>query len=144
MKKNILLLLIPFFFFACKNQSAEEKVDLNETAVDSIQSIQTKNDKKDLVVIKHGEYFEYYPGKQKIKIRGFVDDNNQRIGKWSYYNEAGREQSVMMYEDGKKHGFSVVRYPNGSVHYSGEYVQDEKVGEWKFYDQEGNVTIKNY
>jgi antitoxin component YwqK of YwqJK toxin-antitoxin module len=49
-----------------------------------------------------------------------------------------------MYLDGKKEGHSVVKYPNGKIHYYGSYQNDQMVGEWVSYDQQGKKSIKDY
>jgi antitoxin component YwqK of YwqJK toxin-antitoxin module len=121
-----------FFIFigllVCTSCSTEE----TETIV--------KQEEEQLVEIKDNIYTEWYPGKKQIKYRGGQDDKNQRHGKWSFYSETGLELSVTMYQYGKKEGFTVVKYPNGALHYRGEYLNDEMVGVWTTYDEKGVVA----
>ena len=93
-----------------------------------------------LVEIKDNIYTEWYPGKKQIKYRGGQDDQNRRHGKWSFYAENGLELSVTMYENGKREGFTVVKYPNGAIRYRGEYLHDEMVGIWTTFDEKGNIA----
>lgn len=139
----ILLLVVVSSCNGNKEKTIDDVIN-SEDYQDSLEALKRKNERKELITIKYGEYKEYYPGKEKIKIRGFVNDDEQRTGKWSFYDQQGNELSVIMYENGKREGFSVVRYPNGSVRYSGEYHEDKKVGEWKFYDEQGNLTVKHF
>ena len=76
---------------------------------------------EELVEIKDGKFTEYYPGKKQIKFQGMQDDERQRNGKWSFYDEKGTEISTTFYDHGKKHGHSIVKYPSGAIHYYGEY-----------------------
>ncbi len=83
---------------------------------------------------------EWYPGRKQIKIEGGLDRENRRHGTWYFYNEKGREMSMTTYTNGRKQGFSIVKHPNGTIHYSGEYNNDEKVGLWKFYNEKGEMV----
>lgn len=45
----------------------------------------------------------------------------------------------------EKEGFSLVKYPNGRIHYRGEYQNDKMIGLWSTYDEKGNlITEKDY
>lgn len=100
---------------------------------------------EELVEIKDGVYTEWYPGKKQIKYRGGQDAENRRHGKWTFYAENGAELSMTMYNSGKKEGFTIVKYPNGMIHYRGEYLNDEMVGIWTTYNEQGKVdTEKDY
>jgi len=93
--------------------------------------------KENLVEIKNGQFTEWYPGKKQIKFRGMQDSKSRRNGKWTFYAENGTELSVTMFENGEKEGFTMVKYPNGYMHYTGEYHNDKKVGVWTTYDNKG-------
>jgi antitoxin component YwqK of YwqJK toxin-antitoxin module len=140
MKKISLFALILLFFVACK--SNEEKSTQSEQP--EKENILLPKNRKDLITIKNHQYIEYYPGKKQIKFEGFVDDNNERDGKWVFYGTEGQELSVAFYSNGKRHGHTVVRYPSGQLHYIGEYNMDKRVGEWEMYDLKGKKTIKKY
>ncbi len=99
---------------------------------------------EELVVIDNGLYTEYYPGKKHVKFQGQQDENKQRHGKWTYYSENGTEQSITYYDHGKKHGHTIVKYPNGNLHYIGEYDHDVEIGVWQMYDEAGVKTEKDY
>ncbi|TNE74209.1 MAG: hypothetical protein EP333_05905 [Bacteroidetes bacterium] len=100
---------------------------------------------EELVEISNNIYREYYPGKKQVKFEGMQDDDKQRHGKWSFYNEKGIEITVTYYDHGKKHGHSIVKYPNGVVYYYGEYQNDKMVGVWKTFDENGKlITEKDY
>ena len=101
--------------------------------------------KENLVEIKDGIYTEYYPGKKNKKFQGAQDEKSRRDGKWVFYSEKGDELSITFYSNGLKDGFTVVKYPNGRMHYRGEYRNDTIVGLWTTYDENGKITKeKNY
>jgi antitoxin component YwqK of YwqJK toxin-antitoxin module len=101
--------------------------------------------KENLVEIKNGIYTEWYPGKKNKKFQGAQDEKSRRDGKWVFYSEKGEELSITFYSNGLKNGFTVVKYPNGRMHYRGEYRNDTIVGLWTTYDQNGKITKeKNY
>lgn len=93
-----------------------------------------------LVEIKNGIYTEYYPGRKAVKFKGPQDDNSLRNGRWFFYDERGNELSMTEYVNGKKHGFIFVRYPNGTMRYTGEFNMDVEAGLWKFYKEDGSLA----
>ena len=134
MTKISLILLVSLVFFACSRNEESEK-----------QSIDVKEKIESLVEIKNGVYTEYYPGRKQIKFQGEQDNMGNRHGKWTFYSESGIVLSSTHYEHGKKHGASFAKYPNGTLHYMGEYENDKEVGVWKMYDEKGNLaTEKDY
>lgn len=129
-----LILLVSLTFFACSRNEKSENQDTKK-----------QNKIESLVEIKNGVYTEYYPGRKQIKFQGEQDNMGNRQGKWTFYSERGLELSSTHYEHGKKHGASFAKYPNGTLHYFGEYNNDKEVGIWKMYDEKGTlVTEKDY
>ncbi len=94
---------------------------------------------ENLVEMKNGMYTEWYPGKKQIKFKGPQDENKKRHGIWKFYSETGNELSYTVYEHGLKSGYTIVKYPNGVIHYTGEYQNDKAVGVWKIYDPNGKL-----
>jgi antitoxin component YwqK of YwqJK toxin-antitoxin module len=129
MKKYILYLFLGLLMTSCSEETKPE--------------VKTTGEEK-LIEIVDGIYTEYYPGKKEMRIQGEQDDNGQRNGKWSFFNENGKELSYTFFKNGKKHGFSYNSYPNGAPFYYGEYYEDEMIGIWKTYDQMGVMTEKEY
>lgn len=115
---------------------------------DEVNNEEVKELKKEyqpLVVFENGVYTEWYPGRKQIKVRGKQTKDGKKEGVWKSYNSEGYEMSIIVYKDGEKHGHVVVYYPNGAVHYSGEYEEGERVGPWKFYNEKGAlVKEENY
>ncbi len=92
-----------------------------------------------LIEVKHGVYSEWYPGKKQLKFQGSIDKKGNRDGQWVFFSPEGNELSTSVYDHGKREGFSVVKYPNGALHYRGEYRNDAMVGLWTTYDEKGKV-----
>ncbi len=92
-----------------------------------------------LIEVKHGLYSEWYPGKKQLKFQGSIDEKCNLDGKWVFFSPEGNELSTSVYDHGKREGFSVVKYPNGAVHYRGEYRNDVMVGIWTTFDEKGKV-----
>jgi antitoxin component YwqK of YwqJK toxin-antitoxin module len=130
MKKIVFLLATLFLISACENKSEKKKEEIP---------------KEKLVEVKDGVFTERYPGKKQIKFQGGQDELGNRDGKWTFYAENGTELSFTLYDHGKKEGFSLVKYPNGKIHYRGEYQNDEMIGLWSTYDEKGNlINEKDY
>ena len=131
MKKIVFVFVTLFLIFGCKN-TTDNKID---------KKIKIEK----LVEVKDGVFTEWYPGKKQIKFQGGQDELGNRDGKWTFYAENGIELSFTLYDHGKKEGFSLVKYPNGRIHYRGEYQNDEMIGLWSTYDEKGNlISEKEY
>lgn len=131
MKKILFVFVTLFLIFGCEN-TTDKKID---------KKIKIEK----LVEVKDGVFTEWYPGKKQIKFQGGQDELGNRDGKWTFYAENGTELSFTLYDHGKKEGFSLVKYPNGRIHYRGEYQNDEMIGLWSTYDEKGNlITEKEY
>lgn len=127
MRRLFILTASLFFLFSCSNQAEEQVEEVKEEV------------SRPLIERKDGTYTEWYPGHKQMKVRGRESEDGQRIGIWKAYSPNGVELSVTVYTDDKKDGHIVVRHPNGAVHYVGEYMMDERVGEWRFYDETGTL-----
>ena len=130
MKKYCLLILLALLVYSCGESDAK-----------FLKPKKVEN----LVEIKNGVYTEWYPGKKNIKFQGPQDNNHLRNGKWVFFSEGGEELSITFYENGKREGFTIVKYPNGRLHYRGEY-QDDKIPKWvlELDDLLYNVVDKNH
>lgn len=94
----------------------------------------------DPIVVEDDYHREYYPGTKQLKIEGPKDENNQRHGMWKSYNAAGGILSMNEFKNGKKHGIILVNYISGKTRYTGEYINDEPSGIWKFYNEDGTLA----
>jgi antitoxin component YwqK of YwqJK toxin-antitoxin module len=124
MKKSLLLAIMALFTLAACSGSDDANVEKEEV----------------LYEIKDGRFTEWYPGKKHVKFEGDVDVKGNREGKWVFYSDKGHVLSFTFYEHGKKEGYSVVKHPNGRLHYHGEYHNDKMVGVWTTYDANGKLT----
>ena len=116
--------------FACGEEEVKEK---KRTVVEPVKE-------EVLTEIKSGTFTEYYPGKKKIKFQGPQDAEGRRHGIWYFYDEKGVQISMTDFKHGLKHGVSLKRFPNGAVHYTGEYENDRQVGVWKTYNIGGELV----
>ena len=130
--KKIIVVLVTLFLIVCCENNTDKKTE-KKIIVEK------------LVEVKNGIFTEWYPGKKQIKFQGGQDEKGNRNGKWTFYAENGTELSFTLFDHGKKEGFSLVKYPNGRIHYRGEYQNDEMIGLWSTYDEKGNlITEKDY
>lgn len=141
----LMTLTLSLLVFSCKTKETEKRIEevKVEQETEEENALLPKN-RKDLITIKNNQYIEYYPGKKQIKFHGFVNDDEQREGKWIFYGENGEELSVSYYKNGEKNGHSIVKYPDGRLRYVGEYENGKKIGKWDFYSEDGVKTTKNY
>lgn len=99
----------------------------------------TKEVKRPLVEEVDGFYTEWYPGHKQIKIKGRKDAKGRKNGVWKMFTEEGYDLSIQTYKNGKREGAVVVYRPNGALNYSGDYANDERIGTWKFYNEQGEL-----
>lgn len=137
MKNALLFIALTTILFSCK-EDVKEPLGTKDTK-------DTLVEEEDLVVIKDGLFTEYYPGKKAIKFQGRQDKDGYRDGIWLFYSETGVELSMTNYEHGVRQGHSIVKYPSGAIHYTGEYKNDKPAGLWKTYDTAGKLaSTKDY
>lgn len=141
--KYLQLLALVLIVAACSEKTTDtptkKPVKENSTTSNAVATPtpEVESNPEELVDIKGHTYIEYYPGKKQIKFTGLQDDQKRRDGQWSYFSPEGKELSTTMYDHGKKHGHMIVKHPNGALHYFGEMSNDEKIGIWKNYDEDG-------
>ena len=92
-----------------------------------------------LIEYKDGIYTEFYPGREKVKIRGAQDSKKVRDGKWVLLSPTGKEMSVTFFDKGLREGHTIVKHSNGTINYVGEYLHNEQIGIWEFYDEKGKL-----
>lgn len=121
----------------------DEKTSDIETSVSTTETVENQ-EKIDSIsvdeqITQPGLFQEYHPN-GALKMEGKHDENGLRTGLWISYYENGIKWSESYYIKGKKSGHSLSFFPNGAVRYVGEYLDDQKVGTWKFYDENGELT----
>ncbi len=135
--RHILYISLCLALMACEEPKTETNPTESTDTIDKVEDVVV--DKADLIVVEGNIFTEYYPGKKAIKFQGAQDDEARRHGRWLFFSEEGVELSMTMYEHGKKHGHSIVKYPNGKLRYTGEYANDKQIGIWKTYDTNGKL-----
>jgi hypothetical protein len=131
--KNYTSILVSFFFISILLFSCKPK----NTALDVLPAA-----KKDTLTNPHppdtmgGIYREYYPT-GIVKLQG-VYKNKMRDADWSYFYENGKLWSTGLYENGKRNGYSYVYFSSGIMQMEGNYIDDQPVGVWKFYNEKGD------
>jgi antitoxin component YwqK of YwqJK toxin-antitoxin module len=136
MVKHIIYLSFTLIVFSC----SDEKKKMDEgLATDQFEA------KLPLIVEdENGRFTEWYPGREQIKMQGTKDKEGRKVGIWKFYTKQGVEQSITEYKKGKKDGITIVRHPNGTIYYKGQYVLDEPVGVWKFYNDQGQLIERKF
>ncbi len=131
--------------WGCSDSQEKEESETKENTKGAPQTEKPVNP-EDLIEVVGNTYKEYYDAaKTKIKFEGEQDENKERHGKWVYYSEAGNEMNTSHYKHGVLHGFMQVRRPNGAFYYHGDFIDGERSGLWKFYDEQGKFSYeKNY
>lgn len=82
------------------------------------------------------DYLERYENTRELKITGTLK-NGVRDGLWTAWHENGNVESEVVYIDGDRHGIMSTWYEDGKLRYTGAYANNEKIGEWIYYDKSG-------
>ncbi len=94
---------------------------------------------KDAQGRKQGEWGKDYSNGTP-KYRGTFKDNKP-VGEFLYYWPNGAKKSVLNYQDGGK-ATAVHYYPNGNKQSEGPYVNQQKDGDWTFYNEDGVMRAR--
>ncbi|MHA2280135.1 MAG: toxin-antitoxin system YwqK family antitoxin [Promethearchaeota archaeon] len=68
--------------------------------------------------------------------------SGQQCSKWTQWWSNGNLRSEIVWQSGKINGSVINYFPNGHKAVTGQANQDKKVGEWIWWDNEGNVIAK--
>lgn len=89
--------------------------------------------------VTDGQYIEYYPETETIKIKGMYKDGNME-GSWSFFDGYGRQ--IGMGEFLKGNGFIRSFYSSGAIKEEQFYGNNKALGKSRKFDQDG-TEIKN-
>lgn len=133
----ITLTLVGLVMLSCGsgNEQADTSTASSEDGTSSSDSVQ-------VVKLKDNKYTEYYPDGVNIKFKGEIDEQGRRMGRWVHYSVTGKELNSSEYLHDELHGVSVVRHPNGAIHYVGEYDHGKKIGKWVFRNEDGSIKYE--
>lgn len=138
MRSWIKLLFIGLLMLSCEsNSGGSNEIDTSNDSA-SVKS----EEKPQLVKMKDKHYTEYYPDGVNVKFKGEIDENGLRMGRWVHYSMTGKELNSSEYLHDTLHGVSVVRHPNGAIHYVGEYRHGKKIGKWVFRNEDGSIKYE--
>lgn len=86
---------------------------------------------------------EYHPNGQLFKKGPVV--NGLRDGEWRAWYQDGTLWSIQNFKAGKKDGENRVWYETGVLRFEGGFKDDQRFGNWVFFDMEGDtVDTRNF
>lgn len=80
-----------------------------------------------------------YDAEGRLEMEGNVH-HGMRHGVWTSYFPDGRVRSRSEYREGKLEGITTTFRANGSMYYTGQHHNDKEVGEWRFFDDQGELA----
>ncbi len=117
---------------ACGTGTPETGPDANPVRTD------TAAFRPDTAMIRNGHARVVGPDGH-LQMEGDMQDG-RRTGLWTSYTREGRVKSRSEYRNGLAEGLSTVFHDNGAIFYSGNQLRGKQVGEWRFYDEQGNLV----
>lgn len=124
MKKNHILLFLTFsLLFVCNDIFAQNETDAQGR--------------------KQGHWVKTAKNGKKIKEGNFKD--NYPVDTFYYYDSKGKVTiKNYFYDEGRKN-YTWLMFPNGKVQAEGEYINKQKQGTWKYYNEKGKrITEVEY
>ncbi len=88
--------------------------------------------------IKNGKETKFWKNGQKMEEKDWVD--GKQDGVWAQWFENGKEKLKVRMISDKRNGLYYAYYPNGRYFMKGKYKENLKVGQWIYYDVDGNIT----
>ena len=82
----------------------------------------------------------WHSGGKKMQEGYFC--SGQQCSNWTQWWDNGNLRSEVVWQSGKINGSVTNYFPNGHKAVTGQANQDKKVGEWTWWDNEGNVIVK--
>ena len=137
--KNFIIFLFLVFAFACKQKSKNIIEKKYEDGSPRVVSVYENNDTTKNKIAET----QYYKSGKKM-AEGKMK-NGKRDGMWVSYYENGNKWSENNYLEGVKDGKTSTWYPDGKPQYIGQFKNDQCVGKWKYWAQNGvDVIDKDY
>lgn len=146
MKHLFFILISITLLTGCNNDNkVDDKPSENNTSTTQVEEQPIDLSAKGESEVIDNLYIEYYPGERKrIKFQGKQDVDKLRDGTWLHFSFEGVELSMTTYVHGKKEGPTMVKYPNGNIHYLGQYKNDKPFGIWTTYTIDGVSSDKDF
>jgi len=91
--------------------------------------------------LKNGEFKISFENGNLIMKGKIINDKNE--GKWVYYYPSGELESEGNYKYNKPDSIWVWYFPNGKVKEKGIFVNGLREGNWKMFDEAGNISMEN-
>lgn len=74
-----------------------------------------------------------------LQMEGDMKDG-LRTGLWTSYTREGRVKSRSEYRNGEPEGIATVFHANGALYYTGSQRKGRQVGEWRYFDEQGQLV----
>ncbi|MCF8240062.1 MAG: hypothetical protein K9J16_01650 [Melioribacteraceae bacterium] len=126
-----------------KKISEETKMEeaSNETS-QPVKKVETGEGDYDSAGNKTGEWLEYENvDGHRVMVVGLYK-NGKREAFWMAQYENGKQAWQVEYKNGMKNGAYQKWYFGGGIEIEGQYTNDQKTGEWIYYNQDGSVNKK--
>jgi len=91
---------------------------------------------------KEGEEKIFYPGKGVAEV--ITWNAGIREGPWKQFYDDGTPKLVGAYVNDEREGPVTTYFVTGKVLASGQYKNGHQHGDWIYYDDKGNITLKEF
>lgn len=86
---------------------------------------------------KHGVSRKYYPSGEIFSETEWK--NGKKEGKYEAFYKRGEPYMQCKYSNNMRNGLCLVRFKNGRIEMEANYLNNLRDGEWKFYNEEGDL-----
>lgn len=135
MKKNFIALIAGLFILSACEPALEERVTSKyPTGLPAKIEFYAKTDSAK-VLVKETRFFSNGEKESEGAMK-----NNERHGIWTQWFENGQVWIEESYLEGFKNGDFTVYYPTGKKNYRGSYNYGTPIGQWKFWNEQGQIV----
>ena len=88
-------------------------------------------------IVRHGEYWSYHPNGQ-LYVHAFYKQGTPDGMYESWFSNGNKENEYQL-KEGLFHGAFKMWYEDGTIHTIGGYMNNERKGAWKAYNEKGEL-----
>ena len=91
--------------------------------------------------MKNGEFKITFDKGHLVMKGNIVNDKNE--GKWVYFYPSGELESEGFFKNNLADSIWTWYFPDGKIKEKGKFIRGQRNGDWKMFDETGNVTLYN-
>ena len=88
--------------------------------------------------------WQFYDAYGKLKTKGSFNENEEKTGKWLWYNHLNKIKEIATYKNGNLEGENSMNYDNGKKYIDANFINNNLSGKYDFYETNGALSERKY